>query len=292
MKTSVLFLTWNRIAYSKIAFDYIMRSGEEFTLIIADNGSTDGTVEWINSLQGTDKIKIERWFFKKNFGRFRVSNLFFDRMLKRGCEYFGYVFNDTAPPANWLQSFTDILNTCPEVGLVFPIAQGYENHEPTTDLHGKRIYTGNVTFMSDGFGLFRAKVFADRIAKNEFPYMRHNTYGLSEVWFLADMRNEGWLIASDPTIPQVWALSLENHNHEDAYKKHVVLVKRKIALDPLYHQMQTSGLLTWTADGVQDSWPDEPFLSRRMNTASLLPLELRAALDEGVGEGDVRLLDA
>ena len=290
MKTTVMLLCWQRLCYSKISFSRLLESYLPFHLIVADNGSTDGTAEWMKDLQGNDRVSIEKWSFPKNFGRFRVCNLFFHEMLKRDCKYLGYVFNDTAPDPSWLRSFVDIMDSIPEIGMVFPAAAPYRGHDAPTTINGRSLYTGGITGMSDGFALLRAKVFTDRIAAGAYPYMPYNTYGWSEGCFHGDIRTDGWTIVSDPTVDQTWASSIQDHNGETEVKKHVVLVKRRFAVDSILYQLTTSGLLEWTQDGVQKVWTDEPFLSRRTATSSMAKLELKAELDPGVQESDIGLL--
>ena len=50
MKLSIITLTYNKLGYTKKYIESLYRYTEDFELIIVDNGSTDGTVEYLQSL--------------------------------------------------------------------------------------------------------------------------------------------------------------------------------------------------------------------------------------------------
>ena len=287
--TPILFLCWNRLAYSKICFSGLISHIEPLHIVIADNGSTDGTKEWIEEIKNTRSVhEIEVWEFNRNYGRFRVNNLFFDRMIKRGFKYVGFIFNDVVSSGSWVLSFKRFLDDVPNVGLVFPAPEAYRGHDPSTTENGHQFWNGNMVFMSDGFGLIRSKVFTDRIEKGKFPYLHNNMYGCSEGQFIAEIKEDGWTTACSAEEPLTFSTG---SNGDQEYKKHVILVKRRYAVDPLRYQADTGGgVLTWKENGEMQTWKEEPWVSRRAATAVLTPLELKAELDPGVSEGDASLV--
>ena len=51
MKLSIITLTYNKLDYTKQYLESLYKYTKDFELIIVDNGSTDGTVEYIKSLR-------------------------------------------------------------------------------------------------------------------------------------------------------------------------------------------------------------------------------------------------
>ena len=55
MKLSIITLTYNKLKYTKKYVESLFKYTKDFELIIVDNGSTDGTREYLKSL---DNIKL------------------------------------------------------------------------------------------------------------------------------------------------------------------------------------------------------------------------------------------
>jgi len=57
MKITIVTLTRNRLPYTKVCFDLLKKkAGYDYEHIVVDNGSTDGTVEWLENM-GYNTIK-------------------------------------------------------------------------------------------------------------------------------------------------------------------------------------------------------------------------------------------
>lgn len=73
-KVAVFSLTYDRLEYTKKSFDSLFKTaGYKFDLFVVDNGSTDGTVEYLNQLFKEGKIKRLK-LNEKNEGISRASN--------------------------------------------------------------------------------------------------------------------------------------------------------------------------------------------------------------------------
>jgi len=68
---SIIILTWNGIEYTKKCLDTLIKNTgyTDYNIIIVDNGSTDGTVEFLNKTSGISTI-----FNSKNEGFVRANN--------------------------------------------------------------------------------------------------------------------------------------------------------------------------------------------------------------------------
>lgn len=94
---SCLLITYNRLAYSKRAFEALLKTG--CRIIIIDNGSEPDTIEWlVNEACWEDNVKII--FNEENQGIAGAMNKFFE--LTAGEKYVAKSDNDTiCPPGIW-----------------------------------------------------------------------------------------------------------------------------------------------------------------------------------------------
>ena len=75
----ILYITWNRLAYSKLTLPKVLDKGGDvgYKVCIVDNGSTDGTVEYLRSLSHPRIKKIT--FKDRNHGISPVTNEFWEQ---------------------------------------------------------------------------------------------------------------------------------------------------------------------------------------------------------------------
>jgi glycosyltransferase involved in cell wall biosynthesis len=98
----ILMITWNRLEYTKKALEALfLSSGRKIFLI--DNGSTDGTVEWLQSQPWTATWNMT--FNKTNIGIAGAMNQFL--AMTRRFEWCGKVDNDTIVPQDWALRLRD-----------------------------------------------------------------------------------------------------------------------------------------------------------------------------------------
>lgn len=112
MLTSIVMLTYNKLAHTQTCIDSIREYTEPGTyeLIVVDNHSTDGTVEWLK--QQTDIRSI-----------FNAANEGFPRGCNQGMEVAAgdsilLLNNDTIVTANWLSNLVTCLYSSESIGAV------------------------------------------------------------------------------------------------------------------------------------------------------------------------------
>ncbi len=111
--TSIVILTRNQLEYTRQCIDGIARTTPEpHELVLVDNGSTDGTQEYLRSLPNAVVIENGR-----NLGFGGGCNLGMaasigDRIL--------LLNNDVVPTAGWLAELHAALDAAPDIGIVGP----------------------------------------------------------------------------------------------------------------------------------------------------------------------------
>lgn len=105
----IMMITWNRLEYTKQAINAILENTKHpFTLWIWDNGSTDGTVEYLKSIKDS---RITTIFPPVNEGLVPPMNHFFDWYSK--AKYVSKVDNDTIVPEGWLIKLKYVMDKLP-----------------------------------------------------------------------------------------------------------------------------------------------------------------------------------
>lgn len=99
----ILFITYNRLGFTKKSLVKLLKSCAE-KIIIIDNYSTDGTVEWLMSHYFGDRVKII--LNDRNEGIAGAMNKFFE--ITKDCEYVAKVDNDTIVPKGWLLKLKNV----------------------------------------------------------------------------------------------------------------------------------------------------------------------------------------
>jgi GT2 family glycosyltransferase len=124
MTTSIMMVTYNRLELTKRMLEsFFQNTDSDYRLIIVDNGSTDGTVEWLQQLKpDTARCQgVHFHFNEKNMGIAigRNQGLVISDTYKD--EWLTTIDNDIDLPANWLSECLDLMNSHPKlsVGLNF-----------------------------------------------------------------------------------------------------------------------------------------------------------------------------
>lgn len=116
METSIIILTYNQLELTKQCLDSINRhtNMENIEIIVIDNGSTDGTVEYLKSLP-----YIKSGFNKENQGFAKGCNQGYK--MASG-ENILFLNNDTIVTEYWLDAMLRCLHSSEKVGLVGPVS--------------------------------------------------------------------------------------------------------------------------------------------------------------------------
>lgn len=111
-RVSIVIPVFNKVQYTQACLESIARhSGDAipFEVIIVDNASSDGTLEYLHSVGGDLLV----WRNEENLGFARATNQ--GAMLARG-EYLVFLNNDTEVQAGWLQALIAELDDHPDTG--------------------------------------------------------------------------------------------------------------------------------------------------------------------------------
>lgn len=116
--TSIIILTWNQLSYTQACLKSIAsHTSEPYELIIVDNGSTDGTVAWLQEQAAADN----RMHIIENSG---------NRGFATGCnqgiaaargDFILLLNNDTVVTPGWLAGLQEVIGRYPDTGIVGPM---------------------------------------------------------------------------------------------------------------------------------------------------------------------------
>lgn len=123
MKTSIIILTYNNLKYSKLCIESI----REYTLkglyeiIVVDNKSTDGTVQWLKCQKDIKKI-------------YNNVNLGFSKGCNQGIKVSSgenvlLLNNDVIVTSNWLKNLKECLYSSERIGAVGPVTNNCSNYQ-------------------------------------------------------------------------------------------------------------------------------------------------------------------
>ena len=113
-KVELLFLTYNRLAYTKRALPALLADPtEEFSLTIWDNSATDGTVEYLSSI--SDPRIAHRVMSKRNVPPVDAMNECFGAS---SADLIGFVPNDFLVEPGWVRTLAQAHVDVDRLGLV------------------------------------------------------------------------------------------------------------------------------------------------------------------------------
>lgn len=118
----VMFPTWNRLGYTKKALNNLLAVTPECQVIIYDDGSTDGTPEYLETL--TDERIMATVYNTERQGIDRAMDRFFS--VTAGVDWVAKVDNDAMMPARWLE---DLIEVGKAATLDVAAPTHFKNHE-------------------------------------------------------------------------------------------------------------------------------------------------------------------
>ncbi len=105
--------------------------GCEVTVVVADNGSTDGSVAWLTESYGSggDSLRVALLTLGRNYGFTGGYNRALASPLLEGYDYFLLLNSDVEVTAGWLGPLVEALRGDASVGAAMPKMRGYERRE-------------------------------------------------------------------------------------------------------------------------------------------------------------------
>lgn len=114
MKVELLFLTCNRLHYTKISLPALLSDvSEQFSLTIWDNGSTDGTREYLNSFEDS-RIRRKELSIKNLGAILPINEVFFNS----SADLVGLVADDLLVTPGWTRTLAQAHADVPEFGMI------------------------------------------------------------------------------------------------------------------------------------------------------------------------------
>ena len=101
---SIITLTLNNLEYTKKYIESLYRFTSDFELIVVDNASTDGTVDYLETLR-LEKDNVKVIYNEENKGFSKGNNQGIE--MAEG-EYIGFLNNDILLYPNWFEKIKDV----------------------------------------------------------------------------------------------------------------------------------------------------------------------------------------
>jgi GT2 family glycosyltransferase/MoaA/NifB/PqqE/SkfB family radical SAM enzyme/Flp pilus assembly protein TadD len=123
---SIVILTFNQLKYTRECVGSIRKhTPEPHEIIFVDNGSTDGTVKWLNKL-----VKEHRHYKlirnEKNLGFAKGCN---QGIESASGEYVLLLNNDVVVTKDWLSGMLETLSSAPDIGIVGPMTDNISGRQ-------------------------------------------------------------------------------------------------------------------------------------------------------------------
>jgi glycosyltransferase involved in cell wall biosynthesis len=114
VKVHLVYLTYNRLDYTKLSLPRLLADPtEEFDVTIWDNGSTDGTQEYLTSVK--DPRIVELKLSRENVGQVAALNEVWSRLK---ADLLGKCDNDCLVTPGWTETLAKAHEDIPNLGVV------------------------------------------------------------------------------------------------------------------------------------------------------------------------------
>jgi GT2 family glycosyltransferase len=122
MTTSIMVCTYNRLQFTQRSFNSLFENTTTpFRLFIVDNGSADGTIEWLKQLKPQNDFcqELRIHFNETNLGIAigRNQGLLLAKDNGGNDPYLCTIDNDIEFPSDWLKNCTDIIADNPRMSV-------------------------------------------------------------------------------------------------------------------------------------------------------------------------------
>ena len=114
MKTAVVILNWNGLQHLQHYLPSVVRTTPDADIVVADNGSTDGSVEWLKAEIPSIKLVL----LDKNYGFADGYNRALAQLS--GYDVFVLLNSDIEPTEGWLSPLLAQLEQSADVAVVVP----------------------------------------------------------------------------------------------------------------------------------------------------------------------------
>jgi hypothetical protein len=116
----VLVINWNGLEHLEACFDSLLQGTyPNVRYVLVDNGSTDGSVEFVRTRYGSD-ARVEIVQCPVNLGWSGGNNVGMERALAAGAEYVFLLNNDTATEPDALEKLVAMAEAHPGMGALAP----------------------------------------------------------------------------------------------------------------------------------------------------------------------------
>lgn len=211
-KVSILLTCYNHLEYLKVAWQSIFdQTFRDFEVIALDDGSTDGTREWLSSQEGATIV-----FNEENLGTYATLNVGLERASG---EYIAIFNDDDVWMPEKLERQVAMLDANPRIGLVhtdgwFIDGQGHRRHDSPLGFDFPRTETGDILLaLVHANSIIASAVVARRTCFNELGGFNEKYFGSGdwEMWYRICEKWEAGYIGDPLTLYRVHG---ENASHK------------------------------------------------------------------------------
>lgn len=203
----VLYLAWNRLEYTQASFGFLLENTDwrqVSRLVIYDDGSTDGTCEWLRD--NVSDCPVEIGFRTREL---RSPPAIMDDYLSRNpAKVWAKIDNDIAVPPRWLNRMTRVMDAHPELAAL-GMAAGW------TGVKRGKLGCQPCSHIG-GVGLFRTEHIPLPVwSRGRFGWteQQHKTPSIQTAWVTPDVQavqldlipEEPWASLADYYRAKKWA---------------------------------------------------------------------------------------
>ena len=231
---SIVILCWNQLAYTKQCIESVLKNtkSNNYEIVVVNNGSTDGTYEYLNSLN-KDNIKIIN----------NSNNLGFSKGMNIGVKnsigkYVILLNNDTWVSEGWDVALIDILKYKSNVYTVTPVTNLCGNkaminipHDNPNDYFNKFLKLKPKLlkkFYIDSLGLFCGAF--RRIEFIQMGYLDEtylNGWEDDDFYEKIDIINKKVMVTTDSVVYHFGSITVGANNYSDANNKNKLYFEKK-----------------------------------------------------------------